>query len=164
MALNKGKLSSKYINGDRFDRRSKKDRRIHPTFVFSRYILSGKRGERRRKTDKRQVYVDRYSHGLLILLCTILFLCVIDGYFTIINVFFMGASEMNPIMAYFLNRNITLFFLIKYGLTSIGLIFLCVRIHFKYIRSTLVAIFIIYLFVLCSHLYILFSIPLPMGG
>ena len=159
--------ASSHIKKDRCDfrdRRSKKDRRTRPTFALSRYIVMGKRGQRRRKADKRQMYVDQYSHGLLVLLCAILCLCVMDGYFTVINVFFMGASEMNPIMAYFLNKNITSFFLIKYGLTSIGLIFLCIRIHFKYVRTTLVAIFILYVFILCSHLYILFFFPLPAGG
>jgi hypothetical protein len=159
--------ASSHIKQDRCDfrdRRSKKDRRTRPTFPLSRYMVMGKRGQRRRKADKRPIYVDRYSHGLLVLLCAILCLCVMDGYFTVINVFFMGASEMNPIMAYFLNKNITAFFLVKYGLTGIGLIFLCIRIHFKYVRTTLVAIFILYVFILCSHLYILFFFPLSAGG
>ena len=146
------------------DRRAKKDRRTRPTFIFSKYMVTGKRGQRRRKTDTQQMYVDQYGHGLLLLLCAILCLCVMDGYFTIVNVVFMGASEMNPLMAYFLNKNIISFFLIKYGLTSIGLIFLCIRIHFKYIRTTLVVILILYVFILCSHLYILFGSTLPLGG
>lgn len=159
--------ASSHINQDRCDfrdRRSKKDRRTRQTFALSKYVLVGKRRQRRRKNDKRPVYVDQYSHGLLILLCAILCLCVMDGYFTVINVFFMGVSELNPVMAYFLNKNITSFFLVKYGLTSIGLIFLCIRIHFKYMRTALVAIFILYVFILCSHLYILFCFPLPAGG
>jgi len=167
MMQNNVTSTSRYINQQQSnvrDRRSKKDRRTRPTFVFGKYMVTGKRGQRRRKTDMQQMYVDQYSHGLLLLLCAILCLCVMDGYFTIINVFFMGASEMNPLMAYFLNKNITTFFLIKYGLTSIGLIFLCIRIHFKYIRTTLVAIFILYIFILCSHLYILFCSSLPLGG
>ena len=164
MTLYNVKCPSSHIKQHRYDRRLKKDRRTRPTFALSKYMLVGKRGQRRRKSDKQPVYVDRYSHGLLILLCAILCLCVMDGYFTIVNVFFMGASEMNPIMAYFLNKNIISFFLVKYGLTSIGLIFLCVRINFKYIRTTLIAIFILYIFILCSHLYILFSSSVPAGG
>ncbi|MDQ1331741.1 MAG: hypothetical protein QG578_2009 [Thermodesulfobacteriota bacterium] len=109
-------------------------------------------------SDPSQIYVDQYNYKLLLIVCAILLLCVADGYFTIFNVFCLNIPEFNPFMAYLLNKNLSGFFLIKYMLTSSGLIFLCIRINFKFVRSTIFAILGLYLFILCSHLYIFSSL------
>lgn len=137
------------------NRRSQADRRTNPTVAFSRYTLLGRRGRNRRQSDPQAGYIDWYDHKLLIVLCIVLLLSVVDGYLTIINVVYMGVAELNPIMACLLNKNIGAFFSVKYLLTGCGLIILCWHINFQYSRSTLLSILLIYLFVLCSHIYIL---------
>jgi len=145
------------IGSDRGDRRAQKDRRSRPTLAFSKYILWGRRRAGRREGEEKYIYVDRYSQRLFILLCFLLILCILDGYFTILNVLYLEVPEMNPLMDYFLRRGEALFFLIKYGITGIGLVVLCVRIHFKFMRSALIGLIFLYLFVLWSHLYILWG-------
>ncbi|MEW6381728.1 MAG: DUF5658 family protein [bacterium] len=152
-------LYSEFTITDQSDRRLRLERRVCPTPAMSRYsILSGQREGKRRINDPSQVYVDRYSHRLLLVICLVLLLCILDGYFTLFNVFCLDIPEFNPIMAYLLNRGVSWFFLVKYWLTSLGLIFLCVRINFRFTRLTLMAIFGLYLLVLCSHLYIFSSL------
>jgi hypothetical protein len=136
------------------DRRAQKDRRSRPTLAFSKYIFWGKRRAGRREGELRHIYVDRYSQNLFILLCLLLMLCIVDGYFTILNVSYLKVPEMNPLMAYFLRKGEALFFSVKYVMTGIGVIVLCLRIHFKFMHSALLALILLYLFVLWSHLYI----------
>jgi len=141
-----------------FDRRAGQDRRRCPTPAISRYsIFSGQRRGHRRASDSAHGYVDQYSSGLFLLICLILFLCILDGYFTLFNVFCLDIPEFNPFMAYLLKRDISSFFMVKYWLTSLGLLFLCLRVNLKFIRLVLIAILGLYLLVLCSHLYILSS-------
>ncbi|MGA1875286.1 MAG: DUF5658 family protein [bacterium] len=136
------------------DRRAQKDRRSRPTLAFSKYIFLGKRKAGRREGELRHIYVDRYSQNLFILLCLLLILCIIDGYFTILNVLYLDVPEMNPLMDYFLRKGEALFFSIKYGITGIGVVVLCLRIHFKFMQSALLALIFLYLFVVWSHIYI----------
>ncbi|MEW5801554.1 MAG: DUF5658 family protein [bacterium] len=135
-----------------------KDRRSGATPALSKYTLSGQRKGSRRASDNAQIYVDLYSHKLFLTICVILLLCVADGYFTLFNVFCLNIPELNPIMAYLLDKSCSCFFMVKYALTSLGLTFLCVQINFKFVRSTLLAILGFYLFILCSHLYIFSSL------
>jgi hypothetical protein len=46
----------------------------------------------------------------------IIVLCVADSYFTI-DIVSRGGQELNPIMAYYLNRSPLLFFIVKYSIT-----------------------------------------------
>jgi len=48
-------------------------------------------------------------------------LCVVDSYFTI-DIVSRGGQELNPIMAYYLNRSYLLFFLVKYSITCASIL------------------------------------------
>jgi len=151
-------LSLNSFNFGQSNRRLTEDRRTGLTPVLSKYTLSGQRKGRRRMGDPSQIYVDQYNYKLLLIVCAILLLCVADGYFTIFNVFCLNIPEFNPFMAYLLNKSLSGFFLVKYVLTSSGLIFLCIRINFKLVRPAIFVILGLYLFILCSHLYIFSSL------
>ena len=146
------------VNLGQSDRRLGEDRRSGLTPALSKYTLSGQRKGRRRMSDPSQIYVDQYNYKLLLIVCVILLLCIADGYFTIFNVFCLNIPELNPFMAYLLNKSLSCFFLVKYALTSTGLILLCMRINFKHVRPAIFAILGLYLLILCSHLYIFSSL------
>ena len=157
-------MISQNVFCDHNERRLNEDRRRTQPFFINRYsLLQGRRRGGRRQTDSQERYIDRYNFSLFIFISIILVLCILDGYFTIYNVFCMRIPELNPIMDFFIQRNIPFFFLIKYALTSIGLIFICVHINFRFMRMVLGAIFFLYILILCSHLYILFFLSIPIG-
>ncbi|MCU0559655.1 MAG: DUF5658 family protein [Desulfobacterales bacterium] len=82
----------------------------------------------RRTVDRRRIVIlDRYSPGLLAVILGILFLSLTDAFLTL-NLIECGASEINPVMAYFLQKGPLVFTLVKYGFTSLAvIIFLLVK-------------------------------------
>ena len=105
------------------ERRSGKDRRNLGKFKFRDLFIKGQREFIRRKEDRDKIfYVDRYSSALFGVIVTILFLSVIDALLTLL-LLNHGAYELNPIMAYYLRLGPYTFLAVKYGLTSIGVIF-----------------------------------------
>jgi hypothetical protein len=65
----------------------------------------------------------RYGCKTFAAVLVILVLTVLDTYFTI-DLVSRGAQELNPIMAYYLNRSPHLFFVVKYSLTGTSLLML----------------------------------------
>jgi hypothetical protein len=91
-----------------------------------RYLVAGgrRRAVRRVEDSHRIVVLDRYSPKLLAVILGILFLSLLDAALTLYLVEH-GASELNPVMDYFLKRGPLLFTVTKYVLTCIAvLIFL----------------------------------------
>ncbi len=93
--------------------------------------------------------MDRYSPGLLVVVLGILFLSLTDAVLTL-NLIERGASEINPVMAYFLQKGPLVFTLVKYGLTSMAVvIFVLVKnsvIHGSRMRTRTLFIFAIVCF------------------
>ena len=137
------------------DRRVLTDRRQKPTKPFSRYILFGRRRSVRRKTDqKTHIYVDLYGHDLFLFLLLIILLSIFDAYFTIFHVE-KGAREINPFMNFLIGYGNIHFFIIKYVLTVLSLILLCIYKNLLIARTTIIAIFIFYLTVFANHIYLI---------
>lgn len=56
-----------------------------------------------------------------IMALSIVLLCVLDAFFTL-ELINRGASELNPLMDYYLKKSDMTFFLVKYLITSAGLL------------------------------------------
>lgn len=133
------------------DRRSGKDRRRRATGPISRFMLSGRRRLVRRR-DERKIhpYVDRYEPGLLLSVLVILLLSILDVYLTMFHLD-RGAWEVNPFMKVLLGYGDFTFFAIKYGLTTLGLLILCVLKNLSIVRVVLRGILAFYVIVLAYH-------------
>ena len=137
------------------DRRNGRDRRQKPTKPFSKYILLGRRRSIRRKADRKtHIYVDLYGHYLLLLLLLIVLLSVIDAYFTIFHLE-KGAREINPFMNFLMGYGNIYFFTIKYALTVLGLILLCIYQSLPIARTIIVCVLLFYLTVCANHVFLI---------
>ncbi len=106
------------------ERRSRTERRNKSGISIRSLLFGGRRETLRRHEDKhRLLYVDRYSQSHFIAIVLILFLSVADAILTIVLTNH-GATEINPIMAYYLDVGPYTFLSVKYSLTSVGLIVL----------------------------------------
>jgi hypothetical protein len=113
---------------DRLERRSGQDRRDHQMPIAKRLFFQGIRESVRRAEDrKRIVFMDRYKPSLLIGTMIILSLSLLDALFTLILIE-QGASELNPVMRYYLSHGPQVFLLVKYGLTAFS-VFIIVVAH-----------------------------------
>ena len=103
------------------------DRRNSPTSPVSLYSLSGLRRHIRRKEDRvNHLYVDRYDPAsVLAFLCTLL-LSVADAFLTL-KLVHAGATELNPVMDFYLRAGPLSFLMAKYLLTSSCLILLLIH-------------------------------------
>lgn len=136
-------------------RRTVPDRRQMPTPILSRYTIKGKRkGVRRDEDRKRYIYVDRYSVRFFVLLMAILLLGVADAFFTVYHVNVNNAEELNPIMDFFLGKSPDLFFNVKYILTALCLIVLCLHKNLPIVKYLLGVVLLIYLAIILNHLYL----------
>ncbi len=137
------------------DRRNGRDRRQKPTKPLSKYILFGRRRSIRRKADRKtHIYVDLYGHYLLLLLLLIILLSVIDAYFTIFHLE-KGAREINPLMNFLMGYGNIYFFTIKYALTVLGLILLCIYQSLPIARTIIVCVLLFYLTVCANHVFLI---------
>lgn len=86
------------------------------------FLFKGRRQNLRRAADKhRFVLYDRYSPRIFAAIMAILFLSVMDAFFTLFLIN-NGSTELNPIMAYALKGGPFTFFAVKYGLTSMAVV------------------------------------------
>jgi len=139
-----------------FISRVSSDRRRCPTPVISKYTFSGgKRKKARREEDKKKcIFVDLYSTRLLIAVSFLLSLSCIDAYLTLALIEKGSVVELNPLMAFFLNFGVFQFSAIKFIITALSLIVLCL---FKNVNITRIAVPVamkIYLIVIMYELYL----------
>ncbi len=128
------------------------DKRQRPTKMLSRYTVYGGK----RTGGEPRTYIDRYSPRLLGLICAIATLSCMDAAFTL-EFIRAGGSEWNPLLAIMLAVGPQTFIWSKIGLTSFGLVVLCLHKNFPGVRAILFAIFGLYIALLGYHLYIVHS-------
>ncbi len=92
----------------------------------------------RRETDRRQIaLLDYYSPRIFYAVILILLLSVVDALLTL-WLLDNGAVEMNPVMAYFLNKGANTFLAVKYLLTTLSVVIVVVLnyVFIQHIRSS----------------------------
>ncbi|MFQ6069062.1 MAG: DUF5658 family protein [Candidatus Aminicenantales bacterium] len=144
----------------RQERRILKDRRQRPTKPLSRFSLRGRRKKARRKDEAKNYYVDRYETRYFIFIVAILFLCILDGYFTF-SILQHGGEEMNPFMATLLIRRPALSLGLKYIITAGSLLILIAHKNFQFLKILkisylIILVFLIYFFLVIYELYVFF--------
>jgi len=129
------------------DRRIIDDRRKQSTPFLSRHaIFGGRRKTIRREEDKKKhIFVDHYGLRLFMTLLLLLILSMLDAYLTLGLVKANNATEVNPIMALYLDQGGVTFFLEKFLFTSAAVFIFCVFNHFSITRISLTLAIIIYL-------------------
>jgi hypothetical protein len=139
------------------EKRQGPDRREKPTRPISRYTFVGRRVNARRTDESDNYYVDRYDPRLLIIIGLCAVFCVGDFYLTK-HILQAGGSELNPLMAYLIEKNMLIVEIIKYLVTFVALIFLLFHKNFRLLRAIKVhliiyLIFVIYLATLIFEIY-----------
>ena len=119
---------------DFLDRRSGGDRRLQRNVRLRFLFWGGRRIKGRRHEDRqRLMYFDRYRQSHFTIIALILFFSVMDALLTL-ELINRGAVELNPIMAFYLAIDPRTFLLVKYGLTSAGVVILLLCHNF-FIRT-----------------------------
>ncbi len=117
--------------------------------ILSKHSRVGKRQVVRRREDRQKSYgVDRYSLKTFVTILLVISLSILDASLTLFLIH-NGASEVNPVMAYFLDHGPLVFFGAKYLITSCSLLFLLPYMN-SYIFGTKVR---------AKILFVLFAIP-----
>ena len=131
--------------------------------MFSKYsFYGGRRKDIRREEDKkRHRYVDIYSPGLFSILLSIVIVNCIDAYLTLLMIEKKVVTEANPVMAFYLEFGTLPFFAVKYSLTAIPIIILCILKNSFITRIGLFSAMVIYLVVVLYELHIVYRLHPP---
>ncbi|MDJ0781107.1 MAG: DUF5658 family protein [Desulfosarcinaceae bacterium] len=140
------------LKGDR------RQRRLPPL----RYLFfNGRRRQIRREADHHRVLLlDHYSTTLFAAIVLILLFSLTDAFLTLWLVD-RGATELNPVMAYFLAHGPVVFIGAKYALTCFSVVILVVFSHVflrrvgLYIRTIITSILMLFSSVIAWEIYLL---------
>ena len=159
----KNGLSSGSCGSPYKEKRRRIDRRTNNKARLKYLLFNGRRERSRRDEDRGKAYIfDRYNHNLFFAITTILILSILDALLTLV-VIQRGATELNPVMAYFLEHGTPTFIVAKYALTSIGVLILLI---FKnvfltkikiYTHSLFPCVILVFLTVIAWELFLIFS-------
>jgi len=137
------------------EKRQPSDRRRRPTPILSRFTLSGRRTSLRRNEDQaRGGYVDRYSSGLLLLLVVLLVLNALDAVFTIF-ILDCGGQEVNPLIETLVGYCGEQFWIWKFLLVAVAVLFLCLHSQFPRVKSALWVVTLVYGGVILYQVYLI---------
>lgn len=146
------------------ERRTGKDRRKTTRPLVRSLYRGGKREIVRRREEQNSLFLaDRYSQTLFVAIALILFFSALDALLTLFLISH-DATELNPIMAYYINVGPYTFFIVKYLLTSsaVVILLLCqnvflrtLRIHAHSLYFVIVAAF---MSVVVWELYLIFHV------
>ena len=145
------------------ERRSGSDRRQNIRTGFRYFLIDGRRESARREEDKtRFFFFDRYNQRIFATISLILLLSIIDALLTLILIE-RGSSELNPVMAYFLEYGPLPFIIAKYLLTSFGVVVLLIfkNVFIKkinlYTHSLFSCVILVFSTVIVWELFLLFT-------
>ena len=111
------------------ERRSGKDRRARQFGDLRWFLRTGRRRQIRREADRRKINpLDSYPTELFVVVILVLGLSVVDGILTLWLID-KGATEMNPVRAYYLELGPQIFMLAKYLITVFVVIIAVVMNH-----------------------------------
>jgi hypothetical protein len=142
------------------DRRRKGDRRWRNRPRLKFFLLGGLRKSARRGDDKKHfIYVDQYRPWLLVAVMLLVILSISDGLFTL-HLIEHGATEENPVMAWFLNLGAWPFMLAKFLFTCSAVLILLVYHNFYfrpfrvYVKTIIPAFLVAFIIVLFWQLFL----------
>ena len=108
------------------ERRSGNDRREYQRCFFKRLFYKGMREYARRAEDRQRIIAfDRYPRPLLFAIIIVLSLSLLDALLTLILIS-QGATELNPVMRYFLSHGTQMFIFVKYSLTVLSVMIIVI--------------------------------------
>ena len=152
------------INSDRHpsleERRGRVERRRR---VWWSVLYGGFRPRRRtpsrRDGDFGYQPLDWHSAHLLAVAISILLLCVLDAFLTLV-LLERGAAEVNPVMALFVERNVAAFAVLKMAMTSMSIVFMVFLARYRFMRLLPVAwvlygVLIAYISLISYEIYML---------
>jgi hypothetical protein len=147
------------------ERRRGTDRRHTKKAQFKYFLVNGRREQARREEDRAKAYFfDRYNHRIFAAITAILLLSIFDAFLTLVLIE-KGSSELNPVMAYFLEHGPLPFIIAKYILTSFGVIALlfCKNVFLSpvnmYTRSLFSYVIVTFSAVILWQLFLLHMAP-----
>ncbi len=147
-----------------FERRSGYDRRHKKLGILSKYWLTGRRAGVRREEDKQRAYrIDRHSSRTLAVILLIVMLSIIDAILTL-HLVDHGATELNPVMNYYIGHGPLAFFWVKYLLTWAAIIIILTNktaylFNTKFQVKILFVVFLVpFVLVIQWELYLLFNL------
>lgn len=130
-------------------RRSTDRRKRHFRSMVCSVFMNRRKAARRDTDRQRGYYVDFHEPWLLGLVLATSLLCIADAFLTLV-LLSHGGEELNPFMRVLIEKDVQLFFVIKFVATVLGLFFTLVHKHFRLLRylrgyHLLYAIFSLYL-------------------
>ena len=152
-------------NSTMLERRCGSDRRESNMSIHIVHWTRGRRERARRAEDRKKPHaIDRFGSKIMAAMLFCICLSLLDAILTLFLIS-RGAVEINPVMAYFLDCGVFVFFMVKYVFTCAGLFIILIYKN-CYLFGTMVqakvlfvAIAIPYLCVINWELYlILFEI------
>lgn len=133
------------------ERRERADRRRVPTRIWDSLLGRGRRRRGRRTGEDRDIYVDAYRSGDLLLLVSAFLLNVLDAFFTLIWVG-GGGAERNPLMDRLLRSGDQVFLNVKLFIAGVAFVWLMAHKNFRMARVGLWLLVAIYAALLLYHI------------
>jgi Domain of unknown function (DUF5658) len=116
------------------ERRNRPERRRTGAKSMFYALFFTRRRDQRRDDEAIAYYTDWYGVPLFCLAVGIVLLCVADAFFTL-QLISHGGAELNPFMAYLLDKGLYFFVGIKMALTVAAIIVLVMHQRFAFFRS-----------------------------
>lgn len=154
------KQNSIRTNDQFSEQREQTDRRRPHFKSLLHFIHKGRRVNARRQLEAEQgYYTDRYENWVGLSVIAITLMSVIDAFFTL-NILDRGGIEINPFMSALLAINTQVFFIGKFIVTVVCLLFALVHVNFHVLRILpmkflLVGISVFYAFLIGYELFLL---------
>lgn len=111
------------IKWDGTERRDHDERRDYSLRTLSQCLVSPRRFNGRRSSDRRYPVLDRFDSGMAFLAMGLMILSVMDSVFTL-TLISHGGTEVNPFMNWLLQKSVSLFVGVKMLLTAVPAIML----------------------------------------
>lgn len=154
--------NEQYDSAERCNRRE--ERRVNHRKAVVHSLYRKRRSVVRRNSDELTgIYVDTHETSLWYLSLGLMVLCVLDAFFTTILIA-NGSEELNPILDYLLQIDLTVFLAVKFFITGASIVFLVLHKHHRFLNTfscyqLLVASVAIYAILICYQLSMIRYIP-----
>ena len=134
-------------------------RRNHFKSLLYSFVKRRRKSFRRSTDSTANIYVDVHDPLTVVLFLAVIIFCVADAIMTLFIIKY-GGEEVNPFMKYLMDKDIMMFFWVKFTLTSFGMLFLVAHKYFIFYQKihgmhVIRTIFAMYLTLIVYELVIL---------